>query len=197
MEKRINLEKINKKWKESCICELKKTATQAVFGDGNANSEIIFIGEAPGKNEDIKGIPFIGSAGKFLDEMLSSIKMKREDVYITNIVKYRPPENRDPSEKEIVDCREWLLDEIKIIDPKLIVFLGKHSLRHFFPEQKISEVHGKLLKNKFKNISTQHFLALYHPAAALYNGSLRGVLLEDFKKIPKIIRASPLQAMPL
>ena len=135
--------------------------------------------------EDLEGKPFVGAAGKFLNEMLESIKFKREDVYITNVVKYRPPNNRDPLPEEKEACSKWLEEEIKIINPKLIVFLGRHSLQNFFPNEKISEVHGKILKKKTKIGDT--FFALYHPAAALYNGSMREVLIEDFKKIPKVL----------
>lgn len=182
------LDKLNKYWQENCSCSLKKTATQAVFGDGNAKSDIVFIGEAPGKNEDLKGKPFVGAAGKFLEEMLLSIGKKREDVYITNIVKYRPPNNRDPLPEEKEDCNEWLVNELNIISPKLIVFLGRHSLGRFFPMEKISLIHGKLLKKKFKEINCQYFLPLYHPASALYNGSMREILISDFKKITKALQ---------
>jgi DNA polymerase len=185
--KREQLNELNIYWKENCTCELKKTATQAVFGDGNAESEIVFIGEAPGKKEDEGGKPFIGAAGKFLDEMLAGIGMKREDIYITNIVKYRPPDNRDPSPAEIADCAQWLEDEIKLIDPTLIVFLGRHSMNHFFPDEKISEAHGVVITAKHFG-KVRNFLPLYHPAAALYNGSLREVLKADFKRIPKILK---------
>ncbi len=126
--KREKLDKLNKYWQKNCQCELKKTATQAVFGNGNANSNMVFIGEAPGKNEDIKGIPFVGAAGKFLEEMLNNINKKRENVYITNIVKYRPPNNRDPEPREKEACNEWLIEELKIISPKLIIFLGRHAM---------------------------------------------------------------------
>ncbi|MEI7709730.1 MAG: uracil-DNA glycosylase [bacterium] len=121
--------------------------------------------------------------------MLAEIKLNREDIYITNVVKYRPPENRDPSPEEKDACREWLLGELKIIKPKLIVFLGRHAMNNFFPELKISDAHGKILVKAFDGIKTQHFFPLYHPAAALYNGSMRATLLEDFKKIPKILKA--------
>lgn len=188
MDKSILLKKLNSKEHKSNKCELKKTATQPVFGDGNPNSYIVFIGEAPGKKEDELGKPFIGSAGKFLGEMLQSIKMNREDVYITNIVKYRPPENRDPLPSEKSACANWLESELNLVSPKVIVFLGRHAMNHFFPELKISEVHGKLLHTKFKGIKTEYFLPLYHPAAALYNGSLRQDLLNDFKKIPLILK---------
>lgn len=113
--------------------------------------------------------------------------MRREDIYITNIVKYHPPENRDPTAKEIAECTQWLEEEIKLIDPLLIVFLGRHSMNHFFPEEKISEVHGVVLTaNHFGKV--RNFLPLYHPAATLYNGSLREVLKKDFKKIPGILK---------
>ncbi|MBI5078371.1 MAG: uracil-DNA glycosylase [Candidatus Yonathbacteria bacterium] len=187
MDKANELKNIHAKWLAECTCELRKTATQGVTGDGNTNAQIVFIGEAPGAKEDKEGRPFIGSAGKFLAEMLESVKMKREDIYITNIVKYRPPENRDPTLKEIADCAEWLAEEIKLIDPTLIVFLGRHSMNHFFPDEKISEAHGVLLTgNHFGK--ARNFLPLYHPAAALYNGSLREVLKKDFKKISKILK---------
>jgi DNA polymerase len=188
MDKSQKLEKIHKKWIEGCECELKKTATQAVKGVGNANAEIVFIGEAPGKKEDETGEPFVGAAGKFLNEMLSAINLKREDIYITNIVKYRPPNNRDPLPLEKSACREWLLEEIKLISPKLIIFLGRHAMNNFFPDQKISEAHGKLLIKKFNGISTKYFFPLYHPAAALYDGSMREVLIADFKRIPKVLK---------
>ena len=188
MTKREQLDELNNYWKDHCKCELKKTATQAVFGSGNTNSEIVFIGEAPGKNEDLEGIPFVGAAGKFLNEMLEDIGMKREDIYITNIVKYRPPNNRDPEPEEKEACNEWLINELKIINPKIIVFLGRHSMLRFFPENKISEVHGKLLiKNTPELGKKQGFLPLYHPAAALYNGGMRETLKKDFKKIPKAL----------
>lgn len=179
---------INRKWHKKNKCELKKTATQPVFGDGNPKAKIIFIGEAPGKDEDLQGKPFIGRAGKFLSEMLEEIKLKREDVYITNTVKYRPPNNRDPKPEEIKECLPWLIEEINFIKPKVIVTLGRHALNRFFPEAKISEVHGKLLKRKIENLNVENFFVLYHPAAALYNGGMRETLIEDFKKIPLVLQ---------
>lgn len=189
MTKHEKLDELNKFWQENCTCELRKTATQAVFGHGNAESDIVFIGEAPGKNEDLKGIPFIGAAGKFFDEMLGEIGKRREDIYITNIVKYRPPNNRDPEPEEKEACNEWLINELKIISPKLIVFLGRHSMLRFFPLEKISDIHGKLLLKTIPELGKkQAFLPLYHPAAALYNGSMREVLIRDFKKITKALQ---------
>ena len=187
MSNKERLEELNKYWEKNCVCKLKETATQAVFGDGNPDASIVFIGEAPGKNEDQGGRPFIGAAGKFLEEMLDSINMKREDIYITNIVKYRPPNNRDPEPQEKLDCNEWLISELKIIKPQLIIFLGRHSMTRFFPTEKISEIHGKLLIKNTIEFGKTYFMPLYHPAAALYNGSMRDTLIKDFKKIPKAL----------
>ncbi len=187
MDKKQKLENLNKKWFKECKCELKKNAKQAVPGNGNPDAEIVFIGEAPGKSEDEQGVPFVGRAGKFLDEMLGIINLKREDIYITNIVKYRPPNNRDPLPEEKADCRQWLLAELKIIEPKLIIFLGRHAMNNFFPKEQISHAHGKLLIKAFTSMPTKYFYALYHPAAALYDGSMREVLITDFKKIPKVL----------
>lgn len=187
MTKAEQLAEINARWTQACTCALRDTATQAVPGDGNPDADIVFIGEAPGKAEDLEGKPFVGAAGKFLNEMLASIDLKREDVYITNIVKYRPPDNRDPLPKEVTACATWLSEEIQIVKPKLIVLLGRHALNRFFPKAKIGEVHGKILQQEVAGVPTKNFLPLYHPAAALYNGSLRSVLIEDFKKIPQIL----------
>ena len=175
------------KLEAECACAL-KAGTRPVFGHGNPNAEVVFIGEAPGAREEADGIPFVGAAGKFLDEMLGTIGMKREDIYITNVVKYRPPNNRDPEPEEKEACRAWLHAELQAIAPKLIIFLGRHSMNDFFPDLRISDAHGKLIKKKFIWMSTSHFLPLYHPAAALYNGGMRDVLIADFSKIPKILK---------
>ncbi len=185
---RSTLEEINIYWEKNCVCALRHSAKKAVPGAGSHTAKIIFIGEAPGKKEDETGLPFVGAAGKFLNEMLESIKMKREDVYITSIVKYRPPDNRDPTPKEKEDCKEWLHEQLNVINPKLVVFLGRHSMNHFFPELKISETHGKLIAKSIPGISTKYFLPLYHPAAALYNGGMRQELFKDFKKIPLALK---------
>ncbi len=187
MDKHQTLEALNILMAASCTCSLKETATQAVPGEGNPDADIMFIGEAPGKNEDLQGVPFIGAAGKFLSLMLATIKLKREDIYITNVVKYRPPNNRDPLPEEIAACMPWLHEQIKIIKPKIIVTLGRHALEHFVPGKKISEVHGHAFRRNFPDMGEQVFFSLYHPAAALYNGSMRQTLIEDFKKIPKIL----------
>ncbi|MCF7834334.1 MAG: NTP transferase domain-containing protein [Candidatus Pacebacteria bacterium] len=187
MQKNKILQELNKKWHKKCECDLKKTATKAVFGYGNPNADIVFIGEAPGKNEDNKGKPFVGASGKILTEMLSMIGLKREDVYITNIVKYRPLENRDPTPKEKEDCKEWLSEELNVINPKMIVLLGRHSLNTFFSEYNISKVRGRVFKKTFLNLNTKYFYPIYHPSATIYNRSLLIDLKKDFKKIPKIL----------
>lgn len=181
------LDDLNARMAKECRCALKVTATQAVAGTGSADADIILIGEAPGKNEDLKGEPFVGAAGKFLETMLGSIGMAREDIYITNVVKYRPPDNRDPAPDEIEDCAEWLREQIALIDPKIIVTLGRHALNRFFPDAKISEVHGKAFRREIPGIGRRTFYVLYHPAAALYNGGMRQTLIEDFGKIPKLL----------
>lgn len=180
-EKLLNL---HKKHDLECRSTLKKTATQAVYGNGNPHAKIMLIGEAPGKKEDLTGVPFVGASGKFLDEMLESIGLKRGDVYITNIVKYRPPANRDPSPREKKECEEWLRAEIDLIDPLLIVTLGRHALNYFFPEEKISRIHGKILSSSKKfGKGKQFYLPLYHPAVALYNSKFRSELMKDFAQI--------------
>jgi DNA polymerase len=197
MTRAEELQTLHEQFHATCECKLKETAIQPVFGDGNPDAKIVFIGEAPGKSEDEQGRPFIGRAGKFLSEMLESIGMKREDIYITNIVKYRPPNNRDPEEHEKHECAEWLHAELNFIQPKVVIFLGRHSMIHFLPELKISEAHGKLVHRKIPNIITEYFFPLYHPAAALYNGGMRATLLEDFKKIPEVLKIIKTPPNPL
>jgi len=187
MSKQTQLNQLNKKMLACKKCALRATCHQVVPGEGSANAKILFIGEGPGKKEDEFGRPFVGSAGKFLDEMLAIIKLKREDVYIANVVKCRPPENRDPSPAEALACWPWLLEQIKIIQPKLIVTLGRHSMERFLPNHKISQMHGTLVIKTIPEIGKQNFYTLYHPAAALYNGSMRETLIQDFKKIPKVL----------
>lgn len=169
-------------------CALKKEATQAVTKGGNEHADIVFIGEAPGKKEDETGTPFVGAAGKFLDEMLAKASLKREDIYITNIVKYRPPNNRDPLPEEIAACEEWLHAELNCIKPKVIITLGRYSLNHFIPDVKISAVHGTAFRRDIPGLGKYVFFALYHPAAALYNGGMRETLIQDFLKVPKLIK---------
>ncbi|MDO8529148.1 MAG: uracil-DNA glycosylase [bacterium] len=188
--KQEQLEELYKHTKGCCKCVLRGTCSRVVPGEGSAEAEIIFVGEGPGKKEDELGRPFVGAAGKFLDEMLFTIKLKREEVYIANIVKCRPPNNRDPLPEEAEACWTWLQKQVEIIDPKLIVLLGRHSMERFLPGKRISQIHGKALRKNIPELGARVFYALYHPAAALYNGGMRGTLISDFKKIPKVLEAA-------
>lgn len=191
MNKVEELREIAEEIVASDVCpELRKGATQLVFGDGNPDAEVVFIGEAPGKKEDQSGLPFVGSAGKFLNEMLQLGGLRREDVYITNIVKYRPPDNRDPSEREKQAFWPYLVRQLDVIKPKLVVTLGRHSMNHFLPNHKISDIHGQsqlVSWNDLLDGQSLMVLPLYHPAAAIYNKKLRDTLLEDFKRINIIL----------
>jgi uracil-DNA glycosylase family 4 len=186
---------------------LKETATQLVFGEGNPDADVLFIGEAPGKNEDQQGKPFVGAAGKFLNEMLEMVDLKREDVYITNIVKYRPPNNRYPLPDEKSAFLPYLQAQLEVIQPKIVVTLGRHSMNCFLPDLQISKIHGQPkririnMRNQAERIKqgetgvspeSSHGVAivimpLFHPAAALYNGGMRQTLIDDFAKIPIVL----------
>ncbi len=162
------------------VChELADGATQLVMGSGNICADIVFVGEAPGKAEDEQGIPFVGASGRFLNEMLADGGMVRDDVYITNIVKYRPPNNRDPTVEEKRLFWPYLMQQLEIIDPKVVITLGRHSGACFIPDLVISRDHGQARRVTFHG---REFLVipLYHPAAALYNGGMRQTLLDDF-----------------
>lgn len=190
-EKEKALQKVAKDLLKS-KCPLRPQATQPVAGEGSANAKIFFIGEAPGRNEDISGRPFVGAAGRVLNEFLALINMKREDVFITSIEKFRPPKNRDPKPEEIMACFPYLEKQIEIIKPKLIVCLGRHALRRMMEWEKGSEIeedlpmnilHGKVFTGK----SGRLYFPVYHPAAALY-GFSRALMEKDFKKIPGILK---------
>ncbi len=162
------------------VCpDLAASATQLVMGDGNPSADIVFIGEAPGKSEDEQGLPFVGAAGKFLNEMLEAAGLQRSDVYITNIVKYRPPNNRDPEPEEKREFWPYLMRQLEIIQPHVVITLGRHSGAAFIPDLRISRDHGQSRKVKYHD-SEFLVIPLYHPAAALYNGSMRQVLIDDF-----------------
>ncbi|MBT6731100.1 uracil-DNA glycosylase [Candidatus Peregrinibacteria bacterium] len=178
----LTIEELQNKLKACKGCELAKNSNP-VLGEGNPKAEIMFIGEAPGQKEDEQGRPFVGSAGKLLNELIESIGLKREDVYISNVVKYRPPENRDPTDEEKAQCMPWLKMEILIIKPKVIVPLGRHALGHFFPKLAISKAHG--LPQKVSDKLT--IFPIYHPAAALHNGNIRQPLFDDFAALKKYL----------
>ena len=182
-EKKVELEKIAAEIAACMKCRLCEQRTKTVPGAGNPKAEILFIGEGPGRDEDLQGEPFVGAAGKFLNEMLSSIGLKREDIFIVNVVKCRPPGNRDPEPDEVETCWPYLEQQIEIIQPKLIATLGRHSMNRFLPGLKISQAHGQPKRRKDGRV----FLPLYHPAAALYSPSQKAVHLADFAKIPKIL----------
>ncbi len=165
-------------------CKLKDIATQPVYEIILPSSGIVFIGEAPGKNEDLQGKPFVGAAGKFLDQLLKGIGFTRDDVYVSNTVKYRPPENRDPTDEEKNSCRIWLNAELIFIQPKVIVPLGRHALARFVPDTAITVAHG----NAYAHPSGIPILPMYHPAAALYNPNLREVLQKDFEKMKGFLK---------
>jgi uracil-DNA glycosylase len=165
-------------------CRLSETRTHAVPGNGSWTSDVMFVGEGPGKDEDLKGLPFVGAAGKFLDQLLESIGLIREDVYITNIVKCRPPGNRDPKPDEVEACIPYLRTQTRIIKPKVICTLGRIAGKTIVKEDlSISRDHGKLFRKK-----GIVFMTLYHPAAALYNQSLKETLFNDFRILGEYLR---------
>jgi DNA polymerase len=188
MTKQSDLNQIRADILAQNICsELAEQAANLVMGDGNIDADVVFIGEAPGKNEDEQGLPFVGAAGKFLNEMLETAGMKRADVYITNIVKYRPPGNRDPLPEEKEAFWPFLMRQLEIIRPKIIATLGRHSMEYFLPGARISEIHGQPKRINLGN-QTVIILPLFHPAAALYNGAMRETLIDDFAKLPGVIK---------
>jgi len=160
-------------------CDLCKSRTRAVPGEGNPHAKILFIGEGPGLHEDKQGRPFVGPSGQLLQELLKSINLKREDVFITNVVKCRPPDNRDPLPSEIDACNDYLDRQIAAIQPLVIVTLGRHSMAKFFSGEKISAIHGRARKK-----DGYICIPMFHPAAALRTESYKIALREDFKKIP-------------
>lgn len=163
-------------------CELFRTAQHPVPGEGNPRARIVLIGEAPGFHEDQQGKPFVGNSGKLLSELLGMAGLTREDVFITNVVKHRPPGNRDPLPDEIVACSHFLRQQIDVIDPDVIVTLGRFSMAPFFPGERISKIHGQP-----KEVGGRFVVPMYHPAAALHNGSLRPQLEDDFRKLPRLL----------
>lgn len=176
------LEQINEEVASCTKCSLYHSRKKSVPGTGPANANIMFIGEGPGFHENEQGLPFVGAAGRLLDELLASINLRRTDVYITNVVKCRPPGNRDPQPEELSSCDPYLERQIEIINPKVIVTLGRYSMAKFLDNVKISQVHGKSY-----TVNGRLIVPMYHPAAALHQGSLRPVLTADFAKLPELI----------
>ncbi len=187
LDKQVQLDKLRQIVLDNDVCrDLAEQATNLVMGAGNSDADIVFVGEAPGKKEDEQGLPFVGAAGKFLNEMLAQANMDRGDVFITNIVKYRPPNNRDPLPEEKKEFWPYLLKQLQIIQPKVVITLGRHSMEYFLPGMKISQIHGQAKRIKFGD-EKLIVVPLYHPAAALYNGGMRQTLIDDFLSVPKII----------
>jgi uracil-DNA glycosylase len=187
-EKLAKLEEIASEIKLFKGLDIARKCTKAVPGEGNPDAGVMFIGEAPGFNEDQQGRPFVGQAGKLLEKMLQNIGLQRSDVYITNIVKFRPPDNRDPLPDEIEACRLWLDRQINIIQPKIIATLGRFSMAKFIPDVSISRVHG--MPRFYDLPSINHRLIvfpMYHPAAALRAGSMMELFVQDFDKLKSIL----------
>ena len=190
MNKEKDTKEIEKEVKKCKKCGLHKTRKNTVFGFGSIDADIFFIGEAPGRSEDLQGLPFVGRAGRLFDELLNSIGLKRDEVYISNILKCRPPRNRNPLKNEIEQCKYYLIKQIEIIKPKIIVPLGNFASSFVFElfnlnKNKISEIHGKVFKTT-KDEYMIKIIPLYHPAVAIYNPNNKNILLNDFKIIEKL-----------
>lgn len=171
----------------ACIaCPLHRSAKQAVPGEGSAESGILFLGEAPGYNEDAQGRPFVGAAGKLLDELLAGINLDRSKVFITNVVRHRPPENRDPLPEEVAACHVWFERHLSALKPRVVVTLGRHAMFKFFPGESISRVHGHARKKDGITI-----FPVFHPAAALHQPSLRADLQKDFLALATFLETVP------
>ena len=183
MEKNEQIASLAQRLDNCTRCDLYKGANRAVAGEGLPDAKIVFIGEAPGLNEDAQGRPFVGNAGKRLDLLLSKVGLRRKDVFITNVVKHRPPQNRDPLPAEIATCNAWLENQLSAISPKIIVTLGKWSLNRYLPKKKISQVHGEPVR-----IQNTIVIPMYHPAAALRRGQVARELEEDFQKNKDLLR---------
>ncbi len=186
MGKQEDLDKLKAEMLRDDTLPLKTEDTNLVFGVGNPNSKILCVGEGPGYHENIKGEPFVGNAGMLLNQLLLSIELKRQDVYITNVVHHRPLNNRDPEPDEIVAYGKYLDKIIEIINPKIIITLGRFSMGKFIPGARISSIHGKVHKVKFKGMDIV-IVPMYHPAAALRNGEVLRQIKEDFLRLPAIV----------
>lgn len=187
MTKQQQLTNLKQKMASDTSLPLRDTALNLVFGEGSINPKIYFLGEAPGRHEDETGLPFIGQAGKLLTKFIEQIGLQREDVYITSVVRYRPPQNRDPKPDEIAAFAPYVNEEIKILQPKIIATLGRFSLNKFLPDVKISQVHGTPQPITFNGMKTIIF-PLYHPAAALRRREFKAVLETDFQKMSTLLQ---------
>lgn len=176
------LAEIAREVSQCTACALHKERTRAVPGEGPANADILFIGEAPGRNEDLQGRPFIGQAGRLLEELLAEIGMTRDDVWIGNIVKCRPPNNRDPHPEEIAACAGYLERQIALLQPKLIATLGRYSMEKFFPGAKITRVHGQARRD-----GKRVLIPLFHPAYVLRNMAAKPDAIQDMQRIPRLL----------
>lgn len=184
-EKEQAIVELNARIHADMILPLRSIATNTVPGEGSVDAEILFVGEAPGQKEDELGRPFVGAAGKLLDQLIESIGLNRSEIFIANLIKHRPPANRDPLPQEIAAYTPYLDEQLAIIQPKIIVTLGRYSMQYFLGEgQTISKIHGQPKRNK----KGQVIMPMYHPAAALYSGNLRPVLFADFAKLPKVVQ---------
>ena len=189
MDQPLDLAEIEQRVQACTDCDLHLNTTRAVPGEGPANAKIVFIGEAPGYYEDKSGRPFVGPAGKFLDQLLASIGLRRSDVFIANVVKHRPPNNRDPLVDEIAACTKWLDLQLAIIEPKVIVTLGRYSMNRFFPGESISRIHGQA-----RAVDEYMVVPMFHPAAALHQERFRSLIEADFRGLPAILKQVESQA---
>ncbi len=185
VDKKSALTELNAEIAQCTQCELATTRSRTVPGEGRADADILFIGEAPGYYEDQQGRPFVGPAGQFLEQLLGSIGLRRADVFIANVIKCRPPQNQDPLPHQIAACDGWLQRQLAAIEPKLVITLGRYSMAKFFLGQSISRIHGQP-----RRIGELLVVPMYHPAAALHQGSLRRTIEDDFKKLPPVLKTA-------
>ena len=183
MDSEETLAKIAKEVSVCTNCTLHKSRKKSVPGEGPAQAEIMFIGEGPGFHENEQGRPFVGAAGQFLDQLLAQAGVTRSDVWIGNVVKCRPPENRDPLPDELSECNVYLERQIEAINPSIIVTLGRFSMGKFMPGAKISQIHGQMRK-----IGNRYVIAMFHPAAALHQAALKPAILADFARLPELLK---------
>lgn len=189
MDDEKRLEKLAKRIRACTLCELHRSRTEAVPGEGPAQAEIMLIGEGPGATEDKQGRPFVGASGRFLDQLLEQAGLTRSEVWITNVVKCRPPGNRDPLRDEIEICTgNYLQHQIEIVDPSIIVTLGRHSMGLFFKGEKITQIHGQM-----RNAGDRLVIPMFHPAAALHQLSLKETIMADFARLPALLEAARAQ----